>query len=86
MKAEQDQEQKIPLSELIDHITMDGNVDAWAKEMIVKMLEPPQPIRAEAIARDVYKGIFVYACGACNALIDYKDRYCRHCGCRIRWD
>jgi hypothetical protein len=27
-----------------------------------------------------------YGCGACHKAIDYKDRFCRHCGRAVKWE
>ena len=77
---------KVPVQSLIDHIKTATDVDPWAKDMVETLLEPIEPIRAERITRDIDKGVFLYVCGACNAYVDYHDRYCKHCGCEIRWE
>ena len=28
---------------------------------------------------------YFYVCGACGGAIDYKDRFCRHCGEAASW-
>ena len=27
-----------------------------------------------------------YVCGECHGITNYRDSFCRHCGCRLIWD
>ena len=44
--------------------------------------EPVEP----HVEHDSDDDSWYYGCGACHEAIDYKDRYCRHCGREVKWD
>ena len=49
------------------------------------LLREQEPVEPHA-ERDCDDGIWYYGCGACHGAIDYKDKFCRHCGREVKWD
>ena len=61
----------------------DGHTPAQAIERIgkLKVQEPVKPkIGGSA------DNCWWHTCGKCGEAIDYKDKYCRHCGQAVKWD
>lgn len=52
---------------------------AESEEEILKQLEPLEP-ELEGGGRSWW-----YVCDECHGAIDFRDRYCRHCGRRQEW-
>jgi hypothetical protein len=55
-----------------------------AVENALKLLiaqEPVEPIRQW----DDDETTWWYSCGSCVQAVDYKDKYCRHCGKGLKW-
>jgi len=38
------------------------------------------------IEQNVAGGLWWFSCGNCGEQIDYKDKFCRHCGRAVKWD
>ena len=55
------------------------NRDALA---LLREHEPVEP----HVEHDSDDDSWYYGCGACHEAIDYKDRFCRHCGKAVKWD
>ena len=51
---------------------------------LLKEKEPRKAIRAEDM--DSPAGIVFYVCPACKIMIDYRDKFCCHCGQAISWE
>jgi hypothetical protein len=49
---------------------------------LLKEQEPVEPHDEHASDDDSW----YYGCGACHKAIDYKDRFCRHCGRAVKWN
>ena len=57
---------------------------AYAKycaDKLMKAQEPEKPKVGHNVGPTWW-----YICGACNTAIDPKDKYCRVCGKRVKWD
>ena len=55
------------------------------KEDALELLKEQEPV--ESIRQwDDDETTWWYSCGSCVQAVDYKDKYCRHCGRRLRWD
>ena len=83
----------------LDTISRTAAIDAivkWAEDhnenpdgddciMILRELPTAQPETATVIIRCSTGGLTMwYACDACGVSIDYKDRYCRNCGRKLK--
>ena len=44
----------------------------------------PQPVKPNVIMHG--KMVMYYQCPACLRTIDSGDRFCRHCGRKVKWD
>ena len=53
-----------------------------AAARLLKEQEPVEPIRQW----DDDETTWWYSCGSCVQAVDYKDKYCRHCGKGLKWD
>lgn len=56
---------------------------------ILALLREQEQEPVEAITDSECEGNFGswwYACGGCHGVIDYKDKFCRHCGKVVKWD
>ena len=49
---------------------------------LLKEREPVGPY----VERDIDLESWYYGCGNCLFAIDYKDKFCRHCGRAVKWD
>ena len=49
---------------------------------LLREREPMEP----HVEHDCDDDSWYYGCGACHEAIDYKDKYCRHCGRKVKWD
>ena len=58
-------------------------------EDAIALLREQEPVDAvrdkESYGKDDF-GAWWYACGNCHGVIDYKDKFCRHCGREVKWD
>ena len=45
-------------------------------------------MEGEQIRKQQYpeNGTWWYECGYCRTPIDYRDRFCRHCGRPVKWE
>ena len=50
----------------------------------IDLLKEQEPIEPYVKHDNDYS--WYYVCGACHEAIDYKDRFCRHCGRAVKWD
>lgn len=53
-----------------------------AAARLLKEQEPVEPIRQW----DDDETTWWYSCGSCVQAVDYKDKFCRHCGKGLKWD
>ena len=74
-----------------DAITASGAGNRWRfvrVDMIedaITLLREQEPVEPH-IEHDSDDDTWYYGCGACHKAIDFKDRFCRHCGRRAKWD
>ena len=50
----------------------------------MELLKEQEPV--EPYVKHDNDGSWYYVCGACHEAIDYKDRFCRHCGRAVKWE
>ena len=80
------------LKEIVDSDWMWRKADYWAlicknALALLEEQEPMKPIVTEGAYDDDFPGATLwYSCGECSAPIDYKDKYCWHCGRAVKWD
>jgi hypothetical protein len=55
------------------------------KKDALALLREQEPVEPH-VEHDGDDDSWYYGCGACNEAIDYKDRFCRHCGRKVKWD
>jgi hypothetical protein len=55
-------------------------VKAW--EVLIREQEPVKPKRVSTIV-DTFT---YFVCGSCEMPIGLTDRYCSHCGKKVKWD
>lgn len=51
-------------------------------KVVLQGQEPVEP----HVEHDSDDNSWYYGCGACHWAIDYKDRFCRHCGRKVKWE
>ena len=56
-----------------------------AAEDAIALIREQEPVEPH-IEHDSDDDTWYYECGACHKAIDFKDRFCRHCGRRAKWD
>lgn len=54
-------------------------------DMIISLLKEQEPVEPH-VEHDSEDDSWYYGCGACHEAIDYKDKFCRHCGREVKWD
>ena len=54
----------------------------WDALALLREQEPVEP----HVEHDSDDDCWYYGCGACHEAIDYKDKFCRHCGRKVKWD
>ncbi len=52
---------------------------------ILALLREQEPVEPH-VEHDSDDDSWYYGCGACHDAIDYKDKFCRHCGRGVKWD
>lgn len=63
---------ELPIEEIIAHLEVAPTVEQ----------DPVEP----HVEHDSDDDSWYYGCGACHDAIDYKDKFCRHCGREVKWD
>lgn len=53
--------------------------------MAIALLREQKPVEPH-VEHDSDDDSWYYGCGACHEAIDYKDKFCRHCGRKVLWD
>ena len=78
------------LQKALDNSEIDGNIYAEVRRpaifdliYMLKGMAPVEPIRGEDM--DSSSACWWYVCPSCRIAIDYKDRFCRHCGQELKW-
>lgn len=56
-----------------------------AIEDALALLREQEPVEPH-VERDSDGDSWYYGCGACHEAIDYKDKFCRHCGREVKWE
>lgn len=61
----------------------DADWDAVREALaLLKEQEPMEP----HVEHDSDDDSWYYGCGECHEAIDYKDKFCRHCGRKVKWN
>lgn len=70
----------------VDQITVNGFTTLMSKGFfkdVISLLKGKKPVEAEIEGGG---STWWYVCGECHTAIDRRDKYCRECGTRIRWE
>lgn len=60
----------------------DGNAIHEAIDLMKKQI----PIEPRIQTSYDGKGTWWYICGSCNKAVNPKDKYCRECGQKVKWE
>lgn len=52
---------------------------------VIDLLKQQEPVKAIS-ASDEAGCMWYYVCPECRIAIDHKDKFCRHCGRRLKWE
>lgn len=64
-----------------------NSIDMFAEvQELMKEHEPIRPYVAGDGKNFENASTWWYACGNCNKSIDPGDKYCRHCGRKLKWE
>ena len=53
---------------------------------LLKEQEPVEPERMRDCTTFLDYTAWNYVCGVCHGEIDYRDKFCRHCGRAVKWE
>ena len=67
------------------HVPYITEKDIDASPTIVGMIDAETPERLTVLDFGSFETA-VYLCGACRMSIDCGDKFCKHCGRKVKWD